>query len=115
MKQVNLEDLEKGDFVIVKWRDASEMRARLEQHELPDVFVKDWGIYLGTTGVKKRYAVIGKDVVEMWNEWGAARIPIELINEIVLVMKREELLGVITEILALTRRIKLRRYTRRRW
>lgn len=115
MSQIKLEELEKGDFVIVRWSDASELRARLEQHEQPDIYVKDWGVFLGVTGIKKKYAVIGKDVVEIWNEWGATRIPVELINDIILILRRRDLVGAIAEIQGLTRRIRVRRYTRRRW
>lgn len=65
--------------------------------------------------MKKKYIIVGKDVVELWGEWGATRIPVELVNDIILVMKRSEVENVISEIRGLTRRIKLRRYTRRRW
>lgn len=115
MRQVRLEELEKGDLVIVRWSDASEVRGRLEQHEQPDVYVKDWGVYLGVTGVKKKYAVIGKDVVEVWSEWGATRIPVELISDVTLLLRREEVLKAVAEVQTLTRRIKLRKYSRRRW
>lgn len=115
MKRVELEELEKGDLIILRWRDASEMRAKMSQHEQPEVYVKDWGIYLGVTGVKKKYVVVGKDVLERWGEWGAARIPLELVNDITLVMKRDEVVNAITEVQALTRKIKLRKYTRKRW
>ena len=99
----------------MRWRDASEVRARFEQHERPEVYVKDWGVFLGVTGVKRRYVVVGKDVVEVWNEWGATRIPVELVSGVSLVMRRGEIVDAIVEIQALTRRVKLRRYSRRRW
>jgi len=114
MKQVKLEELEKGDLIIVRWRDASEMRAKLTDHEQPEVYVKDWGIYLGVTGVKRKYVVVGKDVVELWSEWGATRIPVELISGVTLVLKREEVVKAVAEIQTLTRKIKLRRYMRMR-
>jgi len=113
IKQVKIEELEKGDFIIVRWNDASEFRARLNQHiEQPSVHVKDWGIFLGVTGKKRKHIVVGKDVVELFNEWGAARIPIELVNNIVLVLKGKDLTKVLSEIQALARRVRLRKYAR---
>jgi len=102
--------LKKGDLILVRWNDASEFRASLNQHvQQPSVHVKDWGVFLGVTGKKRRHIVIGKDVVELFNEWSAARIPLELVNNIVLVMKGRELSKVLTEIQLLTRRVRLRR------
>lgn len=115
MKQIKLEELEKGDLVIVRWCDASEIRAKVEQHEQPEVYVKDWGVYLGVTGVKRRYVVVGKDVVETWSEWGATRIPVELINDFTLILRGSEIVSAIAEIKTLTRRVRLRKYLRRRW
>jgi len=102
--------LKKGDLILVRWNDASEMRASLEQHKQPSVHVKDWGVFLGVEGGKRKHVILGKDVVEVFNEWGAARIPVELINEITLIMKREQLITAIAEIQALTRRVRLRKY-----
>jgi len=100
-------------LIIVRWNDASEIRAALNQHtQEPSVHVKDWGVFLGVTGKKRKHIVIGKDVVEVFNDWGAARIPVELINNITLIMRRDELIKVIVEIQALTRRVRLRKYAR---
>ena len=64
MKRVELSDLEKGDLILVRWLDASEIRCSVNEHEgNPEVYCKDWG---------------------------AARIPLELIDELVLVMPRGE-------------------------
>jgi len=76
MKPVKIEELQKGDLILVRWMDASEMRAHINQHNRPEVYVKDWGVFLGVSGQKRRHVIIGKDVVETWNEWGAARIPL---------------------------------------
>jgi len=81
-----LEDLKKGDLILVKWFDASEMRARLNQHEKPEVKVHEWGIYLGTSGQKRKHLLLGKEYIGAWNQWGAARIPVQLIEEMVLLM-----------------------------
>ena len=48
----------------------------------------------------------------LFNEWGAARIPVELVNNIILVVRGGELAKVLTEIQALTRRVRLRKYAR---
>ncbi len=70
----------------MKWFDASEMRGRLNQHEKPEVKVHEWGIYLGTSGRKQKHLLLGKEYIGAWNQWGAARIPVPLIEEIVLLM-----------------------------
>jgi len=113
MRAIKLEELQKGDLILVRWQDASEMRAKIDQHsDSPDVYVKDWGPFLGIVGVKRKYIVIGKDVVEVWNEWGAARIPIELVESITLLMDREVLAKALTEVQGLVRKVRLRKYSR---
>ena len=62
------------------------------------------------SGRKRRLLIVGKDVVEMHNDWGAARIPLELVDEILLVMPRKEALKAIREIQALGRRVRLRKW-----
>ncbi|MDH5440570.1 MAG: hypothetical protein OEZ48_01335 [Candidatus Bathyarchaeota archaeon] len=84
MKQVNMEDLRKGDLILVRWFDASELRAKLNQHEQPEVAVWEWGIFLGLRGRKRKHLLLGKDLVQGWDEWGAARIPAALIDTIIL-------------------------------
>jgi len=86
MQTVKLEELRKGDLILVKWFDASELRAKLNQHEKPEVAVHEWGIYLGTSGQKRKHLLLGKEYVSGWDEWGAARIPVQLIEEIQLIM-----------------------------
>ncbi len=114
MRAVSLEELRKGDLILVRWIDASDVRAPLSEHEArPEVHVKDWGVYLGVSGRKHRFLLLGKDVVEVHNEWGATRIPLDLIVEIVLILPREEVSKAIREILALTRRVRLRRWALR--
>jgi len=110
-RRVSLEELRKGDLILVRWIDASDVRAPLSEHEdRPEIHVKDWGVYLGVVGRKHKFILLGKDVVELHNEWGATRIPVELIVEVVLILPKEEVSKSIREILALTRRVRLRRY-----
>lgn len=113
MEKVNIEDLEKGDFIMVRWLDASEIRCSVDEHEgSPEVFCKDWGVYLGVSGRKRRLLLVGKDVVEVHNDWGAVRIPVELVDEVLLVMPRGEVLRAIREVQTLGRRVRLRRFRR---
>jgi len=111
MRRVNLEELRKGDLILVRWIDASDVKAPLREHEArPEVYVKDWGVYLGISGRRRRLLLLGKDVVEAQGEWGATRIPLELIEEVILLMPREETCRVIGEILKIARRVRLRRF-----
>ena len=113
MESVEIGDLERGDLILVRWLDASELRCSMDEHEgSPEVYCKDWGVYLGVSGRKRRLLMVGKDVVEVHNEWGAVRIPVEMVDEVVLVMPREEVLRAITEVQVLGRRVRLRRFGR---
>ena len=59
MEKVNIEDLEKGDLIMVRWLDASEIRCSVDEHEgSPEVFCKDWGVYLGVSGRKRRLLLV---------------------------------------------------------
>ncbi len=104
------EELSKGDLVLVRWTDASDTKATLEEHASnPETGCKDWGIFLGISGAKRRFVLIGKDVVEGHREWGATRIPLELVEEIRLLLPRDSVAPVIVEVEALGRRIRLRK------
>lgn len=67
---------------------------------------------MGVSSVKKRHIIIGKDVVEEGDEWGAARIPLDLVESITLVMPREDVEKMMSEVKALVRRVRLRKYVR---
>ncbi len=113
VKRVEIGDLEKGDLIMVRWLDASELRCSVDEHEgSPEVYCKDWGVYLGVSGRKRRLLLVGKDVVEVHNDWGAVRIPVELVDEVLLVMPRGEVLRAIREVGVLGRRVRLRRFRR---
>ncbi|MDP2860403.1 MAG: hypothetical protein Q8N98_01660 [bacterium] len=56
--------------------------------------------------------LLGKDVVEVQNEWGATRIPLELVEEVVLLMPKNAVVRVIREVQVLGRRVMLRRNRR---
>ena len=57
--------------------------------------------------------ILGKDVVEVHNEWGATRIPVELIEEITVILPRDEMMKAIREVQVLGRRVSLRKYSRK--
>ena len=98
---------------MVRWLDASEIRCSVDEHEgSPEVYCKDWGVYLGVSGRKHKLLMVGKDVVELHNEWGAVRIPVELVDGVVRVMPRAEVLRAIREVQVLGRRVRLRRFRR---
>ena len=111
MERVEIGDLEKGDLIMVRWLDASELRCSVDEHEgSPEVYCKDWGVFLGVSGRKRQLLLVGKDVVEVHNDWGAVRIPVELVDEVLLVMPRGEVLRAIREVGVLGRRVRLRRF-----
>ena len=118
MRNVTVDELDrgelpKGSLIMVRWLDASDTRAKLTVHEAsPEVTCKDWGVYLGCSGRKRRMLILGKDVVEVHNEWGATRIPLELVEEVVLILPREEVMEAVREVQILGRRVCLRRYMR---
>ena len=119
MRKVTVEEIEKGELqkgslITVRWLDASDIRAQLSEHEAnPEVTCKDWGVYLGCSGRKRRMLILGKDVVEIHNEWGATRIPVELIEEVTLILPREEVVEAIQEVQILGRRVSLRGHKRK--
>lgn len=114
MRKIGVDEvgsLEKGTLVVVKWLDASDLRCNLEEHESnPEIHCKDWGVYLGCSGKKKKLMIIGKDVVEVHNDWGATRIPLELVEEITVIMPRYEVVQYIKEASVLKRKISIRKY-----
>lgn len=113
MEKVSIEDLEKGDLIIVRWLDASDVSATLKEHEkTPETLCKDWGVYLGVSGRKRQFIIIGKDVVVTQSEWGASRIPVELVEEIIRLMSRNEVMEALGEVRRLGRRVRVRRYSR---
>jgi len=113
MKGVNLDDLQKGDLILVKWSDASDLRLPLDVHkQQPDVYVKDWGVYAGISGRRRKHILLAKDVVEKHGEWGVTRIPVQLIDEILVIVKADELVRIVPELGLLARRIRIRKYKR---
>jgi hypothetical protein len=119
LKRISVEEIENGElprgsFIMVRWLDASDIKAQLSEHEAnPEAYCKDWGIYLGCSGRKKKMLILGKDVVEVHNEWGATRIPLELVEEVVLILPRDEMMKAIREVQILGRRVSLRKYKRK--
>lgn len=115
MKKIPLQDLEngkliKGSMILIRWLDASNKKAHLKEHETsPEIHCKDWGIYLGISGRSKKMLLLGKDLVEMFNEWGASRIPLDLIVELYLILTREQVLNFLAEVSVLGRRVNLRK------
>ena len=117
MRQICLDEVQripKGSLILVRWLDANEDRCKLDEHvSNPEVSCKDWGLYLGVSGRKHRMLLLGKDVVEVHNEWGAGRIPLELVEEVLVILPRDDMVDVIKEVGTLGRRIRLRRYKRK--
>lgn len=110
IRKIDLDDLRRGDFIIVRWRDASDTRGFMEEFG-EACWMKDWGFYLGIVG-RHPMIVISKDVAEGRKAWGVSRIPIELIGEILLVIPSEETKRMVPELGFKGRRIRTRRYDR---
>jgi len=83
-KTVDIATLQKGDLIQIEWSDASEVRARLSEHyESPEATVYEWGIFLGVSESRKRqYILLGKEVALPWKEWGAVRVPLDILDKI---------------------------------
>ena len=114
IEEIENRELQRRSFIMVRWLDASDIRAQLSEHEAcPEAFCKDWGIYLGCSGRTKRMLILGKDVVEVHNEWGATRIPLKLVEEVILILPRDEMMKAIREVQILGRRVSLRKYKRK--
>lgn len=110
---MRIEELQRGDLILVRWSDASDSKGTLEEHERsPEAICKDWGVYLGATGTRRRFLLVGKDVVEGDREWGATRIPVDLIEGVELIMPRDAVAPRILEVQTLSRRIRLRKHQR---
>ena len=115
-EEIERDELPKGCLIMVRWLDASDRRAPLGDHVAsPEVVCKDWGIYLGCSAPDaqgRKLLILGKDVVEVHNEWGATRIPLYLIDEVLVILPREEVVKAVREVQVLGRRVNLRRYER---
>jgi len=65
-----------GGPVILRWLDASDLGGSIsELVGSPEVYCKDWGVFLGVSGRKRRLMILGKDVVEVHNEGGNPDTP----------------------------------------
>ena len=114
IEEVEKEEIPKGSFIMVRWLDASDTRAHLSDHVAsPEVTCKDWGVFLGCSGKKRKMIILGKDVVEIHNEWGATRIPLDLVEEVVLILPRDMMMKAVSELQILGRRVSLRKYKRK--
>lgn len=113
MRDLGLDKIKKGALILVRWLDASDLRCGLNEHESnPEVHCKDWGVYLGCSGRKHKMVIIGKDVVEVHNDWGATRIPVELVEGVTEVLPRSEMIKHVREIGVIGRRLSIRKYER---
>jgi len=81
---VDIDALQKGDLIQIEWSDASEVRARLSEHRKnPEATVYEWGVFLGLSKMRRRqYLLLGKEVALPWKEWGAVRVPIDILDKI---------------------------------
>jgi hypothetical protein len=76
----------KGDYIKVRWFDASDETGTLLEHCKPEVLVNEWGIFLSVEGSPK-HLVLGKSFVEKDRVWMATRIPCTLIKSIDIIVK----------------------------
>ena len=64
MRRIGVDDVQsipKGSLILVKWFDANEDRCKLDEHvSNPEVNCKDWGLYLGVSGRKRRMLLPGE-------------------------------------------------------
>jgi len=91
MKEVNFNDVEKGDLVRVTWFDASRGQALTVRGKL-DIPVYSWGIFLGILGQKRRHIVLAQNSFKLSDELydvDYTSIPITFMDEVTVLCKAE--------------------------
>jgi len=86
MKSVTVEDLRVGDLVIVVWLDASRDMARLPDDREVEARIHSWGVFLGVRGRTYKHILLGHAKPPMKDNWDADRIPLPMIECIILVV-----------------------------
>jgi hypothetical protein len=81
-----IKGFEKGDYIRVSWFDASEARGSLSEHKKPEILVDEWGIFLGVEG-SPEHLLLGKHYVRNDRVWEATRIPLTLVQSVILIAK----------------------------
>jgi len=82
-----ISDLQLGDLIWVRWNDASIDTARLPLDHEAETPVHSVGIFLGIRGIKHKHLLLGRSKAPEPQLWEADRIPISLIDYVVLVQR----------------------------
>jgi len=87
LKEVKISDLQLGDLIFVRWNDASIDTSKLPQDHEVESPVYSIGIFLGIRGVKHKHLLLGRSKAPEPQLWEADRIPISLIDYVLLVQR----------------------------
>jgi len=83
---VGIEDVRVGDLIFLTWSDASRDVSRLPSNHEVEVHVHAWGVFLGMRGVKRKHLLLAQSKPPMHEIWEADRIPVGLIDHVVVVV-----------------------------
>ena len=87
MKEVKISELQLGDLIFVRWNDASIDTARLPTDQEVESPVHTVGIFLGIRGLKHKHLLLGRSKLSMPQYWEADRIPVEMIDFVMLIQR----------------------------
>ena len=84
LREVTLEELHVGDLIFVSWNDASMDVGKLPDDDSVAALMRTVGVFLGVRGRKRRHLLLGRSKVPIPQFWEADRIPVQLIDQIIL-------------------------------
>ena len=91
MRDIDLDNVAKGDLVRVNWFDASRGQALTIRGRL-DIPVYSWGIYLGVLGQKRRLIVLAQNSFKLNNDFydvDYTCIPVSVLDGVTVIHKTE--------------------------
>ena len=88
MREVTLEQVHVGDLIFLSWNDASMDVGKLPDDDSVAALMRTVGIFLGVRGRKHKHLLLGRSKVPIPQFWEADRIPVQLIDQIFLLIPK---------------------------